>query len=94
MWLHPAHFEHGQADLRRAYDCQAEDPGVAVMMLHSSELMPGGSRRTPTRESALAVLHRLDLFLTHVASKGDVRMTLSGAAMELRSHNRLEVRHL
>jgi len=94
VWLHPAHFEHTEADLRNAYDRQIKDAGIAVMMLHSSELMPGGSPLTPTRESVLTVLSRVETFLDLIRSRGEVSMTLSEAAREIRTRPGLEVHPL
>jgi hypothetical protein len=89
VWLHPAHFEHTVGDLERVCGLQLKDSGVAVMMVHSSELMPGGSPRTPTQESVEAVLRRLDRFLAFVRSKHVTSMTLSAAAAEVRSRGHL-----
>lgn len=94
VWLHPAHFQFRQRDLRRACMCQVRDYGVAVMMVHSSELMPGGSPRTTSAEAARTVLERLDSFLGYARSKGVVGATLSEAEKLVRSQSDLAVRQL
>lgn len=94
VWLHPAHFGHTQTDLQKAYDMQLENPGIAVMMVHSSELMPGGSPRTPTPGTVHMVLSRLAAFLDFARKRGAVSMTLSEAAVEIRARRRLDVRPL
>jgi len=85
VWLHPAHFEHSVADLKRLFDLQMDSCGVAVMMVHSSELMPSGSPRTPTREAADRVMRRLEAFLAHVRQTDTTCLTLSAAADMIRS---------
>ena len=94
VWLHPAHFEHTPRDLERAWNRQMKESDVAVMMIHSTELMPAGSYRTPTEESVRLVLRRLDAFLAFIQHKGSASMTLSNAAAEVRSRHRLDTRPL
>lgn len=85
VWLYPARFEYTVEDMERACDLQMRDSGIAVMMVHSSELMPGGSPWTPTPRSIETVLHRLDTFLAFAHDRGAVGMTLSAAAAEVRT---------
>jgi hypothetical protein len=94
VWLHPAHFHYSQEDLRRACLAQVRAHGVAIMMVHSSELMPGGSPRTPTVRAAQKVLDRLDSFFEYVRSRGVRGATLSGAAANVLSRGSLSTRRL
>ncbi len=94
VWLQPVHTHFRQSDLQRAYECQSRDSDVSVMMLHSSELMPGGSPSTPTEASVREVLDRLDAFLGFMRSHGAVPATLSQAALQLRLSGRLDSRQL
>ncbi|NLO27795.1 MAG: hypothetical protein GX113_06420 [Actinobacteria bacterium] len=93
VWLHPAHLQT-PGNLQKACESQVTNYGVAVMMVHSSELMPGGSPRTPTPESVRAVLARLEVFLDYCLKKGIIGMTLSEAAVQIRAQRRLEVHPL
>jgi hypothetical protein len=74
----------------------SQDQGspLAVMMLHSSELMPGGSPFRPTARSVQELLKLLDVFFGFVIESGAVPATLSSAAIRLRSSNQFEVRSL
>jgi hypothetical protein len=83
MWLRPlAHQTAG--DLVRVWNT-AEEMGLpsAVMMFHSSELMPGGSPHRPTRRSITALLATLDQFFRHVLEAGGTPATLSGSARRI-----------
>jgi hypothetical protein len=70
VWLTPDP-RYSLADLESAWDC-ASDAGldVAVMILHSSELMPGGSPFRPDAESVSDLLRSLDRFFTFVTARG------------------------
>lgn len=94
VMLQPADLDYPCKELCRAYEYQSQEADVAVMMVHSSELMPGGSPQTPTRASVSQVLDRLDAFLGFVRARGAQGVTLSQAAEALRSRNNLEVRAL
>ncbi len=82
-------------DLRAAWDeSRRMNAGVAVMMVHSSELMPNGSpyRRTP--ESVQKLLRELAEFFGYIRATGAQPMTLSDAARALASSRALSVRAL
>jgi hypothetical protein len=93
VWLRPRP-EYDQSDLQKAYERQRESSAVAVMMFHSSELMPGGSPYRPTPSSVHKLLALLDDFFEFVVSHEAVPATLSDAALELRSRGNLAVRAL
>jgi hypothetical protein len=83
MWLAPDP-RYGSKDIAAVWDC-ARGAGVpaAVMMFHSSELMPGGSPFRPDAESVAGLLADLDSFFTHVRRRGDGFATLGGLAEEI-----------
>jgi hypothetical protein len=83
IWLRP--FPHQTAgDLEYAWRI-AKEIGLpcAVMMFHSSELMPGGSPHRPTRRSVTDLLAVLDQFFRHVVKDGGTPATLSGSARRI-----------
>lgn len=93
IWLQPAPY-FSVSDLCTAYDLHSGSSDVAVMMFHSSELMPGGS---PYRRSEAAVgemLAMLDRFFAHVARSGATGCTLSQAAEIVRGSGGLARRPL
>ena len=94
VWLCPQP-QFTQPHLRSALRT-SKDGGapLAIMMLHSSELMPGGSPFRPTEGSIQELLDVLDLFFGFVVESGGLPATLSSAAIELRSSNHFEVRSL
>lgn len=94
VWLRPTP-EFTQSDLRDAWRV-AESRGtpVAVMMFHSSELMPAGSPFRSTDASIRELLALLDDFFGFVCAHGALPATLSAAATELLSAGPLEVRPL
>jgi hypothetical protein len=93
MWLAPRPH-YGPADLLRVWR-HAERTGVkiAVMMFHSSELLPGGSPFRPTAESIRALYRCLTEFFREVRAGGGSFIGLTAAAREL-SAGELEVRGL
>lgn len=94
IWLSPIPT-FTSLDLVAAWDeSQRMGGGVAVMMLHSSELMPGGSPYRPTESSVSDMLAQLDTFFHYVRGLGARPATLSSAAKELTSSRFVEVRAL
>jgi hypothetical protein len=93
MWLTPRP-DYDADDLacvwRRAEAAGAE---VAVMMFHSSELMPGGSPFRPTASSVHELYTCLDRFFAYVHRCGGRFVGLTDAALGL-SSNGLKVRRL
>jgi len=85
VWLRP--FAHQTAaDLRRAWTAAAEDGcSTAVMMFHSSELMPGGSPHRPTRRSVAGLLAVLDEFFRFCDLAGGTPVTMTEAARRARA---------
>ena len=81
--LNPAFTDFRLRDLQSAFGHQSEDAGVAVMMLHSSELMPGGSPSRATEASVRDLLMNLDRFMGLVLSRGAEPTTLTEAALRL-----------
>ena len=70
MWLTPDP-RFGPEDLANVWRCASRlGLDAAVMMFHSSELMPGGSPFVPTRESVRDLLDCLDTFFGFVARQG------------------------
>jgi hypothetical protein len=61
----------------------------AVFMLHSSELMPGGSPYRPTSESVTELLDLLDRLFARLRQAGHTFVTLTGAGRELASAPRI-----
>lgn len=92
VWLQPSP-DFTLDDMKDAWDCQRNLADVAVMMFHSSELMPGGSPMWPTGAAVQTLYGLLDRFFAFIVEAGAVPVTLSGAARELRS-SVLEVRDL
>jgi hypothetical protein len=80
MWLRP--FPSMRAvDLKNVWDvAEAEGLPAVVMMLHSSELIPGGSPYRPTRRSITALLATLDEFFRFVRRMGGAPVSLSEGA--------------
>jgi hypothetical protein len=94
IWLSPIPT-FTSSDLAAAWDeSQRMDGGVAVMMLHSSELMPGGSPYRPTESSVSDMLAQLDRFFSYARDLGARPATLTNAAKELMASRSLEVRAL
>lgn len=94
VWLRPTP-EFSQSDLRSAWRV-AESLGVpvAVMMFHSSELMPAGSPYRSSEASVQELLTLLDDFFGFVCERGAVPATLSAAASKVLSPGCLEVKRL
>jgi hypothetical protein len=93
VWLQPVP-SFTSDDLKAAFSRQSEIAGVAVMMLHSSELMPGGSPFRPDQAAVRELLDTLDSFLGFAREAGAVSSTLTEAALALRSADDLVVRAL
>ncbi len=93
VWLEPVP-DFAVSDLQDAFDRQSQGSDVAVMLVHSSELMPGGGPTRPSEASVQELLELLDTFFEFVRSRGAVPLTLSRAAYELRSQGRLPWRAL
>jgi hypothetical protein len=93
MWLAPDP-RYSASDLAGVWRC-AEDAGldVAVMMFHSSELMPGGSPFRPDTQSVRELLEGLDEFFAFVRSQGGSFATLTAMAQSLDAAS-LEARSL
>ena len=79
-WLRP--FPHQSVgDLKRVWwAAQQEGLPTAVMMFHSSELMPGASPYRPTRRSVTGLLATLDEFFRFVVRAGGTPVTMSTGA--------------
>lgn len=94
VWLRP--FPHARtADLRRAWRAAEEDGlSTAVMMLHSSELMPGASPYRPTRRTVTGLLAMLDEFFRFVALVGGAPVSMTEGARRARRTSALEPRPL
>jgi hypothetical protein len=93
-WLRPRPRMRA-ADLEVVWRTVEElDVPVAVMMFHSSELMPGGSPYRPTRRSVTRLLATLDEFIRFVDRVGGSPATLSAAARRLLTRASLERRSL
>jgi hypothetical protein len=93
MWLSPYPY-YGVRDLALVWR-RAEEAGldVAVMKLHSSELMPGGSPYRPDAASIRDLRSCLDGFFTCVRRSGGGFASLTSAAAAL-APNILKVREL
>ena len=83
MWLAPDP-RYSAADIAGVWRC-AEESGItaAVMMFHSSELMPGGSPFRPDAASITDLLACLDTFFSHVRRLGDGFATLGQLAEDV-----------
>ncbi len=80
IWLTPDP-RYRDEDLQAAWRYgSATDLEAAVMILHSSELMPGGSPFRPDAESVRDLLDCLDTFFAYVRGQGDGFATLGGLA--------------
>lgn len=94
LWLNPSP-ETTESDLASAWnECQRMGGGVAVMILHSSELMPEGSPYRATASSVKELLDVLDAFFRLACESGATPSTLSGAAREITSSRSVETRRL
>jgi hypothetical protein len=94
IWLSPLPT-FTRSDLAAAWEeCERMGGGVAVMMLHSSELMPNGSPFRPTESSVTEMLADIDAFFRYARNAGAVPATLSGAAREVMSSRSIEARSL
>jgi hypothetical protein len=67
---------------------------TAVMMFHSSELMPGGTPYRPTDESVDDLFECMDGFFRHVRRDGGEFSTLEAEAARLANDSDLVLRHL
>ena len=94
IWLRP--FPHQSSDdLRRAWRAACdEDVPTAVMMFHSSELMPGGSPFRPSRRSIAGLLATLDEFFRFARAAGGKPVTLTEAAHNASHYAKLPRRML
>lgn len=83
MWLTP-HPNYRPKDLALVWR-RAEEAGarVAVMMFHSSELMPGGSPFRPTSQSVREMHECLGSFFAHVRRQGGTFAGLTEAALDV-----------
>jgi hypothetical protein len=94
IWLNPAPW-FTVADLVAAWtECRRMGGEVAVMMFHSSELMPGASPYRPTPASVDQLLADLDAFFARLRGLGARFATLTDAARSLRATYPLSVRDL
>ena len=94
VWLRPLAHQTA-ADLRRAWRAAAEDGcATAVMMFHSSELMPGGSPHRPTRRSVTSLLATLDEFFRFCLAVGGTPVTMTAGARRARAGGSLRARSL
>lgn len=94
VWLRPTP-EFSQSDLQGAWRAaEALGAPVAVMMFHSSELMPAGSPYRGTEASIGDLLSLLDEFFCFACEHGAVPATLRAAALSLTSSFPLEVKSL
>jgi hypothetical protein len=89
MWLRPRP-EYALADLEALVD-EAERLCLpfAVLMFHSSELMPGGSPYRPTQASVDELLEMLDALFASLRRRGHGFVTLGAAGRELRAFDGL-----
>jgi hypothetical protein len=94
LWLRP-YPEYG-ADTLDAVVAAAEREGLshAVLMFHSSELMPGGSPYRPTPASVAQLLGLLDDFFARLRRAGHTFATLTAAGRELAVTPHLRSFHL
>lgn len=85
MWFRPRP-EYALADLEALVD-EAERLSLpfAVLMFHSSELMPGGSPYRPTQASVDGLLELLDALFSSLRCRGHRFVTLGAAGRELRA---------
>lgn len=94
IWLSPTPT-FTSSDLAAAWDeGQRMGGGVAVMMFHSSELMPNGGPYRPTESSVNEMLAELDAFFRYARGAGARPATLTTAARELMSSRSMETRAL
>ena len=94
VWLTPDP-RYSADDLASVWRCAAgAGLDTAVMMFHSSELMPGGSPFRPDRESVRTLLECLESFFSSVREHGGTFSTLTAMAAALDSDGRLETRTL
>jgi hypothetical protein len=94
VWLRPTP-EFSQSDLRDAWlVAERFAAPVAVMMFHSSELMPGGSPYRATQESVDDLLDLLSDFFAFVRARGGEPVTLSTAATRVRAAGGVRVKAL
>jgi hypothetical protein len=94
MWLTPDP-RYSSDDLASVWSCAAGlGLDTAVMMFHSSELMPGGSPFRPDAQSVRDLLDCLDAFFGFVRRHGGLFSTLTAMAAELDAGAPLETRSL
>jgi len=94
MWLSPDP-RYKADDLAAVWRCAAEARlDTAVMMFHSSELMPGGSPFRPDAASVRNLLDCLDAFFAFVCADGGEPVTLSAMAAGVRARSTLQRRAL
>lgn len=100
-WLHPRPISLrpipsvSVRDVIAAWrECRRPGNGVGVMMVHSSELMPGASPYRGTPESVERLLADLASFFSQVRASGARMMTLPDAARTLRAARAPAVRAL
>jgi hypothetical protein len=94
MWLRPFPSMRA-ADLKSVWHvAEAEGLPAAVMMLHSSELMPGGSPYRPTRRSITSLLATLDEFFRFVRRMGGTPVCLTEGARRASASTAVERRSL
>lgn len=94
LWLTPDP-RYRDRDLAAVWRCASKAGlSAAVMMFHSSELMPGGSPFRPDAQSVRDLLTQLDCFFTHVREHDGCFATLSELAADVLSAGPPEVRSL
>lgn len=94
VWLTPDP-RYCADDLASVWRCAASAGlETAVMMFHSSELMPGGSPFRPDGESVRRLLACLESFFSFVRKQGGTFSTLTAMAAALDAEGRLETRSL
>jgi hypothetical protein len=100
-WLHPQPIhlrptpEFSVWDLGAAWnESRRMDGGAAVMMVHSSELMPNGSPFRRTEQSIGDLHEELAAFFDYARTTGARPLTLTEAARELIAARQMPVRAL
>ncbi len=94
IWLSPDP-RYQLEDLITLWRCaRAAALPAAVMILHSSELMPGGSPFRPDKESVAELLQMLEEFLAFVRRDAGAATTLTSLGRALLDEGRLPKVHL
>jgi hypothetical protein len=94
LWLRPRP-EYRSGDLTALLrEAERRSLPVAVVMFHSSELMPGGSPYRPTQAAVDELLSVLKAFFAAALRSGHTFATLTAAARELAATGNLPTRSL